>query len=287
MATSAPTRPFSLRLYLLIVFGLSWPFLTASALWAAGNLSATYLLNISSMIMVTVGTYIAGRYVFRDGFARAGWSWGKPKYYLAVIGLALLLWVVPTTFDVALGLSKLPVHITTSQTAWVFVLLFATLVPGFGEEFGWRGYMLPRLAVRYGARKGVLLHGTVWWAWHLPVLSGGAAAYGSGPLWSGGPDVSVAVTVAVLLAIGFVPTVLHAVVFAYIWSRSGSLAVATVYHTAYDGIRDSLATTIGLGPIAQLWSGLLLLLLGAALLWRSKWKGIRGTDEQLPRLAPG
>ena len=92
----------------------------------------------------------------------------------------------------------------------------------------------------------------------------------------------MAVTVVVLLAIGFIPTVLHAVVFAYILSRAGSLAVATVYHTAYDGIRDSLATTIGLGPIAGVWSGLLLLLLGAALLWRSKWNGIRGTDGHLP-----
>jgi uncharacterized protein len=87
-ATPLPTHSFSLSLYLLIVFGLSWPFLIASTLWAGGNLLPTYLLNISSMIMVTVGTYLAGRYVFRDGFAGAGWSWGKPKYYLAVIGLA-------------------------------------------------------------------------------------------------------------------------------------------------------------------------------------------------------
>jgi membrane protease YdiL (CAAX protease family) len=280
--TTATTHPFSLRLYLLIVFGLSWPFLIASALWAGGNLLPTYLLNISSMIMVTVGTYLAGRYVFRDGFAGAGWIWGKPKYYLAVLGLALLLWVVPTILDVGLGLSKLPVRITQSQIAWVLVLLFVTLIPGFGEEFGWRGYMLPRLATRYGARKGVLLHGAVWWAWHLPVLIGSAAAYGSGPLWSGGPDASVAVTVVVLLAIGFIPTVLHAVVFAYIWSRTGSLAVATVYHTAYDGIRDSLSTTIGLGPIAGLWSGLLLLLLGGVLLWRGNWDGIRGTGRNVP-----
>jgi CAAX protease family protein len=278
-ASTRATRSFSLALYLLIVFGLSWPFLIASALWAGGNLLPTYVLNISSMIMVTVGTYIAGRYVFRDGFAGAGWSWGKPKYYLAVIGLALLIWLVPTIFDVALGLSKLPVRVTTSQIAWVFVLLFVTLIPGFGEEFGWRGYMLPRLAQRHGARKGVLLHGAIWWAWHLPVLIGSAAAYGSGPLWSGGPDASVAVTVVVLLAIGFIPTVMHAVVFAYIWSRTGSLAVATVYHTAYDGIRDSLSTTIGLGPIAGLWSGLLILVLGAVLLWRSTWTGICGTDE--------
>jgi membrane protease YdiL (CAAX protease family) len=278
-AAPVPTRSFSLRVYLLIVFGLSWPFLIASALWAGGNLLPTYLLNISAMVMVTVGTYFAGRYVFRDGFAGAGWSWGKPRYYLAVIGLALLVWVVPTILDVALGLSKLPVRLTPSQITWVFVLLFLTLIPGFGEEFGWRGYMLPRLARRYGTRQGVLLHGAIWWAWHIPVLVGAAAAYGSGPLWSGGPDASVLMTVLVLLAIGFIPTVLHAVVFAYIWSRTGSLAVSTVYHTAYDGIRDSLATTIGLGPTAGLWSGLLILVLGAVLLWRSKWKGIRGTDD--------
>ena len=276
------SRSFSLPLYLLIVFGLSWPFLISSALWAGGNRLPTYVLNISAMIMVTVGTYIAGRYVFRDGFAGAGWSWGKPKYYLAVIGLALLLWFVPTIFDAALGLSKLPVRLTPSQIAWVFVLLFVTLIPGFGEEFGWRGYMLPRLAQRYGARKGVLVHGVIWWAWHLPVLIAGAAAYGSGPLWSGGPDASVAVTVVVLLAIGLIPTVLHAVVFAYIWSRSGSLAVVTVYHAAYDGMRDSLATTIGLGPIAGLWSGLMLLIPGAVLLWGSKWSGIRGAGEVDP-----
>jgi uncharacterized RDD family membrane protein YckC len=72
-AADHPRRAFSLRLYLLIVFGLSWPFLIASALWAGGNLLPTYVLNISSMIMVTVGTYIAGRYVFGDGFAGAGW----------------------------------------------------------------------------------------------------------------------------------------------------------------------------------------------------------------------
>jgi uncharacterized protein len=76
-ATPLQTRSFSLRLFLLIVFGLSWPFQIASVMWAGGNLLPTYVLNISSMIMVTVGTYIAGRYVFRDGFAGAleAWPW--------------------------------------------------------------------------------------------------------------------------------------------------------------------------------------------------------------------
>ena len=102
--TKVPSmRPFSVWLYLLIVFGLSWPFQLASVIWGRGHVFAVYVLNSTAMLMVAVGTYLAGRYVFRDGFAGAGWSWGKPSYYLAVIGLASAVWVVPTCLDIALG----------------------------------------------------------------------------------------------------------------------------------------------------------------------------------------
>ena len=93
----------SVWLYMLIVFGLSWPLQLASVIWSNGNVFAVYVLNSTAMLMVAVGTYLAGRYVFRDGFAGAGWSWGKPSYYLAVIGLASAVWLVPTCLDVALG----------------------------------------------------------------------------------------------------------------------------------------------------------------------------------------
>jgi len=154
-------RCFSLWLYILIVFGLSWPFQIVSAIWAT-DLLQLYILNGTSMCMVTVGTFIAGRYVFKDGFAGAGWKWGKARQHLTVVALVLLLWAVPTLVDVGVGTLTLPTDLGVTQIVWIFVLLFVTLIPAFGEEFGWRGYMLPHLLGRHSIRKAVLIHAVIW-----------------------------------------------------------------------------------------------------------------------------
>jgi membrane protease YdiL (CAAX protease family) len=39
-----------------------------------------------------------------------------------------------------------------------------------GEEIGWRGYALPRLAARVGLGVGSLILGAMWAGWHLPLF---------------------------------------------------------------------------------------------------------------------
>lgn len=267
MQIAESERPFSLTLYLLIVIVLSWPFQIAYALWGTTPI-ASYLLSSISMVMVTVATFLAGRYVFRDGFKNAGWRWGKPKHYIWVFGLALFIFAVPALLEPLLGLRVLPASVPFLAILGSFLLRFIlTLVPGFGEEFGWRGYMLPRLARRFTPRKALLLHGFIWWAWHLPIV----VAIGSR---------SEEVTIAFMLLITLIPSMMNAVVFAYVWTATQSLAVSSAYHSAYDEVRDAIEKAIGFGPLVSIWEMGVTTVLGLILLWKGNWKPLQpGSPE--------
>lgn len=265
--TTPTQRPFSLGLYLLIVFALSWPFQIAYALWGVTP-TASYLLSSLSMVMVTVGTFIAGRYVFRDGFENAGWRWGKPKHYLGVFALALFIFAFPVLLENVFGLQTLPAGISAGVILTSFLTRFLlTLIPGFGEEFGWRAYLLPHLARRFSLRKALLIHAFIWWAWHIPAL----VKIGS---QVEGADANPWLSVALTLLVSLIPAMMNATLFAYVWTATQSLAVASVYHSAYDEVRDALEKTIGFGPLVSLWEMAVTLIFGAVLLWKADWSSL-------------
>lgn len=64
---------------------------------------------------------------------------------------------------------------------WSYIPALVTpfIINGMGEEFGWRGYALPRLQARWNALTSSLILGVIWACWHiLFFFIPGASLYG-------------------------------------------------------------------------------------------------------------
>jgi membrane protease YdiL (CAAX protease family) len=102
------------------------------------------------------------------------------------------------------------------------MLLMLILFAGLGEEFGWRGFALPRLQKRYSAMVSGLIVGVLWWLWHTPMFFiEGVGQY------------------MMAQEFGFLPAFLgygvfvisSAVTFAWLFNNTrGSVLIAAVYH---------------------------------------------------------
>ena len=87
--------------------------------------------------------------------------------YLFVLFLPFLtkihiFWLLGHTIE----LESFNIDILNSITLAFFTHLL--LGGGFGEEFGWRGFMLPELNKKFKLLKSSLIIGVFWTTWHMP-----------------------------------------------------------------------------------------------------------------------
>jgi CAAX protease family protein len=132
---------------------------------------------------------------------------------LATAGMVLLY----------VGISGNVVDFEPSSVLRLFApaMLITFFLGPFGEEFGWRGYLLPRLARRFSVLPAVLLVGVIWAIWHWPLLYQSFVA---------APGRELATTM--------VGVIYMSVVIGTVYLRTGSLLLAMLLHWHINAVRD-------------------------------------------------
>jgi len=247
-------------IFIIIAFGISW--LTALVIYLTGGLVDSRELisgtGITVAIVLLSTLYMWGpaaanlltRRVTGQGWQnmmlrpaiKKNWKYWLVAWFgtagLTLVGTVIYFLLFPNHFDPSLSVLKdqmeaagvlteninLSAIILIQTAAAIFYAPVLNALPTFGEEFGWRAYLLPQLA-EFGKRKALLLSGVFWGIWHWPVILMG---HNYGLEYIGYPFTGLAVMVWFTLTVG--------IFFGWLSHKSGSVWPAVIAHGALNGI---------------------------------------------------
>ncbi len=186
----------SLLKFFSLTYAVTWAcFITAAAI-SHGTASTVPALAVVRVLLLLLGTFapsLVALGVTARADGRAGthallrrlleWRVGAQWYVFAVSYMAAIKLAVALVHRVITG--SWPRFGNEAWYVIVVAIVISTPVQA-GEEIGWRGYALPRLAARFGFARASVLLGLIWACWHLPLFFlPGIDKYGqSFPVWA-------------------------------------------------------------------------------------------------------
>ncbi|MDO9549932.1 MAG: type II CAAX endopeptidase family protein [Methanoregula sp.] len=221
-AQSATNPKIMVITFVLLTFLFSsifW-YLTSQTPFVSANASMLWLYAVGVMWCPTFAAF-ATRLIFQRNLKGFGLGLGKPVW----LAVGILLPVTAGLFMFGTAWLSGIAPFNTDNIAIIFSITF---VPAFlyaivfncfsaaGEEFGWRGFLVPELARCMGFTELALISGAIWTSWHFPMIFFGGY-HGTGSIWY-----SLAV---------FIPSVMGAgLILAWLRIASGSVWVAVLFH---------------------------------------------------------
>ncbi|HNT74287.1 MAG TPA: type II CAAX endopeptidase family protein [Anaerolineae bacterium] len=179
MENSKSSQASSLIWYFVLTFGFSWLFWLSPVLSSQGF----FTLPIPNMVCVIIGAHGPLFAAVVLTFKLAGWGAVKQLirsgfnlrmtlgWWLAIISIPFILTGIAVWVNVVLNDYQPDTTMLTQPLMIVPTFLIMFFLGGsFQEEFGWRGYALPRLLTLSSPLMASLLLGTIWGVWHLPLF---------------------------------------------------------------------------------------------------------------------
>jgi membrane protease YdiL (CAAX protease family) len=124
----------------------------------------------------------------RDYFERFIPTWQGAWFILLYLTLFILFMTAALSFIIGEypDFQTLKGFVQNPLSVLSFIFFMYLYGPS-NEEFGWRGYALDKLLVKYGFLKGSLVLGFIWGIWHVPWLfystQWQSQAFAVSPLW--------------------------------------------------------------------------------------------------------
>lgn len=178
-------------------FGVVYPMMDTDNI-RNGMSSLSTLLIAAVMFFPTIGVLLT-RLITKEGFKNA---WLHPHfkgnmktYLLAYFGPSILTFlgilvyflIFPSQYDSEFGFVQMSLEATGASADMypmsLFTLVIVQALTGlflgpimnfftcFGEEWGWRGYLLPKMAEKLPAIPMLLVNGIIWGLWHAPITA--------------------------------------------------------------------------------------------------------------------
>lgn len=229
-----------LGIYLVLSFSMTWiiffAFILTGFRWNGENPEMESFVAIG--MLVPVAAHVLTRWMTKEGFALTGKGSmmlginlkdGKWIYYVFAmlvpwlyyeLGHALIFFVKPEIFDPeyykVFGIEKemavlFPINSIISGSLVSFA--------AFGEEGGWRAYMMPKLTELLGTKKAILAGGVLWGLWHAPLTCVG---HNFGTDYPGFPYLGILLMCIYATFLGILLT--------FVTVRSGSVWPAAILH---------------------------------------------------------
>lgn len=281
----------SLITFFALTYTLAWACWLAAAMVSGNGAPASPMLGVLRIPLFYLGTF-APSLVALGLTARADGRAGARALLDRIFrGPVRARWFVfAAGYMAAIKLTVALVHRVGTgawprfgDEAWyvmIVAIIFSTPVQA-GEEIGWRGYALPRLAARFGLGRASVLLGVIWAGWHLPLflIAGTDTTGQSFPLY--------------LLQV----TALS-VAMAWLFGHThGSLLLVMLLHAAVNNTKDIVPSTVpgaddpfalSTSLVAWITVALLWICAGYFLVRMPRWDAVRsGATSPSPEAEPG